>query len=422
VLVRLGAPDAPAQQPRRGALNLALVIDRSGSMAGRPLKEAKRCARFIVESLSPGDRIAVIDFDDKVRVLAPSQAVGDRTGVLRVIDAIQAGGSTALHAGWLAGAEQAGAHVTRDTVSRVLLLTDGQANVGEHHPDVIASDCARLAEAGVSTSTYGLGQSFNEDLLAAMARGGLGNGYYGESAEDLMDPFREEFDLLASLFARQVRLSAQPAQGVQLRHLNALRTDGEGRLIVPDIGHSAVGWALLRLTVPADLAEAGGGEVHVLTVAATYQTTDGEQHSCAPAHLRLPRIPAAAFESLAEDGDVAERVREVRSAELQEQARQAAFDEDWDRVDATLAQARAEAGDNEWLQQSISALEQYAAGRDLLRLGKEARYKADKLRMRSMSRTEGSGHSLEEEMSKQRYLRRKSQMGKRMPDDDPGPR
>jgi hypothetical protein len=103
---------------------------------------------------------------------------------------------------------------------------------------------------------------------------------------------------------------------------------------------------------------------------------------------------------------------------LQEEVREAAYAGDWRRVDATLAQARAEAGDNVWLQQSLAALERLAALRDTQRLGKEARYKSDKLRSRLTSFDETSGHSIEEELSKPRYARRKPEMGKRMPDDD----
>jgi Ca-activated chloride channel family protein len=418
VLVRLAAPEAPPHRPKRDPFNLALVLDRSTSMAGKPIQEAKRCAQFIVESLEPTDRVAVVDFGHDVRIAAPSQMVGNKASLLSAIAVIDSAGNTALHAGWLAGAEEAAAHVGSHAVSRVLLLTDGQANVGERNPGVIAEDCARLAEAGVTTSTYGLGRGFNEDLLAAMARGGGGNGYYGESAEDLMDPFREEFDLLAYLFARKVRVDVAPAEGVHVRPLNALRRDRDGRLILPDIGYSSMGWAMLRVTVPAALAEAGRGDVHVLTVGATYETSTGEPRTCAPAHLRLPRIPAAAFESLAEDQEVAARAREVRSAELQEEVREAAYAGDWRRVDATLAQAQAEAGDNLWLQQSLDALKRLAVLRDTQRLGKEARYKSDKLRTRLTSPNEASGHSIEEELTKPRYARRKPEMGKRMPDDD----
>ena len=177
VLVSVSAPDAPANLPPRAPLNLAIVIDRSGSMAGRPLAEAKRCAEFIVQHLGPEDRASIVTFESRVQVVAPSASAAAKEPFLRAVRAIGSGGQTALHEGWLEGAEQAAPYVVQGAIARVLLLTDGQANVGETNPATVAADCARLAASGVSTSTYGLGKGFNEELLGAMADAGGGQAY-----------------------------------------------------------------------------------------------------------------------------------------------------------------------------------------------------------------------------------------------------
>ena len=99
----------------------------------------------------------------------------------------------------MAGAEQASINQRKADVSRVLLLSDGGANRGLTDPAKIAQACGRMAKAGVSTSTYGLGGGFNEELMSAMAEAGRGNAYYGATAADLKDPFEAEFDLLRAL-------------------------------------------------------------------------------------------------------------------------------------------------------------------------------------------------------------------------------
>ncbi len=93
----------------------------------------------------------------------------------------------------------------RRRARRVILLSDGNANEGLTDPGEIASQCEAFAAAGVSTSTYGFGRHFNEELMVAMARAGGGNSYYGDTADDLFEPFDQEFSLLSSLWARAPR-------------------------------------------------------------------------------------------------------------------------------------------------------------------------------------------------------------------------
>lgn len=420
VMVRLMAPEAPGANGPRSPLNLAIVLDRSGSMGGRPLAEAKRCAAFMIDNMTDRDRVALVSFDTFVRIDAASEPATPqhRARLAQKLRGLHAGASTALHAGWLAGAEQAAAHAHPGAVSRVLILTDGQANVGEREPKAISSDCARLAEAGVTTSTYGLGARFDEDLLTAMADGGQGQSYYGETANDLMDPFREEFDLLSALVGRKLRLQFEFAPGVTGEVLNKFDTDSEGRCILPDLAYGGVAWAVARLRVPADLAEPGRSDVHLLTVHAAYDTLTGDRRSCAPAHLRLPRVPPEAFAGLAEDAEVTARAQELRVATLQEEIRVAAYDGDWERVRATVAQAREEAAGNAWVAETLDALQHFVDEQDANALGKEAKAKAWRMRKRLALMGEGLEWLATAEAAKPSYLRRKPRQGQAF--DDPG--
>jgi Ca-activated chloride channel family protein len=422
VLLLAKAPQAPGTQRVRSPLNLAIVIDRSGSMSGHPLAEAKRCAQMIIDGLQASDRASLLVYDTVVEVLVPPRPVEDREVFRRALAEVDSRGSTDLHAGWLTGAEQAGRGLGQDVLSRVLLLSDGCANHGITEVAAIARQCGEMAEAGVSTSTYGLGGSFNEELMTAMARAGQGNAYYGQTADDLADPFREELDLLSALCARGLRLSLAPAPGVRVEVQNRYRTDAGGRVLLPDLAYGAEAWALLRLTVPQAVLEGGGpGDIHLLTTSLTYTDLAGDIGHAEPVHLRLPRHPAPVFAAIAENSRVARRADELRAADLQEQGRQAALNGDWDRVQALLSQLRVLSESNPWLAESIRKLAEYAQRRETERFSKESHYGSDKMRGRLTSSDEGAGWSEEVEQRKASYLRRKLEQGKRFDKPDEGP-
>ena len=417
VLLRVSANDLVSSKKKREALNLSVVIDRSGSMSGRPLHEAVRCAGMILERLDQNDRLSIVTYDNNVSVNVPSQFVGDRHVFRNALNDITEGGMTNLHGGWLSGAEQVALHEDKKAISRVLLLSDGCANEGVTDKDEIVRHCATLAESGVQTSTYGLGDGFNELLMAGMAKAGLGNGYYGQTAEDLMDPFTEEFDLLSSLCAKKIRLTLKPSRGVKVELLNGYSEDSEGRFILPDLAYGGEAWAMLSLIVPADMAKSDSGAIHLLT--AQIDFTDME--NCLQsdfAHLRIEPLPVNAFEAISVDPNVRARVAEVRAAKLQEQARTAARRQDWNRVEEILQELRKEVAHSPWIAATIAELERYARRRETDSFSKEAFYSAQKMRSRLAEKNENANWSLIEETDKASFLRRKMEQGKRFRPDD----
>ena len=172
LLIRVQAPAAPALQ-QRAPLRLSLVVDRSGSMDGQPLTEALRCVNHIAERLLPTDQLAVVLYDHQIQIPFPLHPANQAAAVAQTLARIDSGGSTDLFGGWQAGARQLEA-ADPVAISRVLLLSDGQANHGLTDVSQIADHCAQWLTQGVSTSTVGLGQGFNEELMIAMARAGAG--------------------------------------------------------------------------------------------------------------------------------------------------------------------------------------------------------------------------------------------------------
>jgi Ca-activated chloride channel family protein len=412
VLVRARAPEAV--QTARKPLNLALVIDKSGSMSGPPLHEAKRCAEHIVRGLSSSDTASIIAYDDTVEVLAKSGPVSDRRELLRAIRAIEVGGMTALYDGWRIGADQALFSHDRETLSRVLLLSDGNANRGLTDIGQIAKRVESVARDGVTTSTYGLGHHFNEDLMLAMGRAGGGNSYYGESAEDLMDPFQEELDLMHALYARRLTLTVDAPRGVKLRVLNDYPQPASDRWRLPDLAAGGEAWALLELCIPK---RATKKLTHLeLGARLKLKLTDGGRAVMGPRFLEVPVVSESAWRALPEDETVQRRAQEVRAAELQEEARQAALCGDWKRVDEILAIARRESADNPWVENALNNLTRYARQRQTEVFAKEARYSSHRMRSRLAAVNEVSGdYDPGVESNKPTFLRRKQEQGKRMP-------
>lgn len=416
VLVRVAAPPMPESMQRAAPLHLALVIDRSGSMSGKPLDEAKRCAEYVVKGLRAGDRVSLVAFDSEVELRVPADPLGDGRAIRKAIAGIRSGGSTNLHGGWFRGAESLAPHTGRSSLSRVILLSDGCVNHGLQDESAIAAQCRELAEAGISTSTYGLGQNFNESLMQAMARAGGGNAYYGETADDLMDPFREELALLNALVARKLRLKIAPAPGVTVKALNDYDSPAPNEWLLPDLAFGGEAWALLRVRTTRALGDAALDQrQHLFDASLSCETVEGEAVAAVPARLALPAAPAAAFDALARDEIVDRRIDELTAAREAETARSAALRGDWREVDELLARLRVRMTHSPWISGVVGELESLARRRDTLGFSKETAYSSHRMKTRIVALGEHASPD-DELLDIPAFLRRKSAQGK-----DPGP-
>jgi Ca-activated chloride channel family protein len=421
LLVRLQAPDAPAGAPApRAPLHLALVLDRSGSMHGTPLEEAKRCAVAVMERLDPSDKLALVAYDYRARVVAPLAAVTDRSAFRGAVKTIRSGGNTDLHHGWETGLAELRSASQEGAINRILLLSDGQANAGITDPARLAELCGQAQQQGVSTSTYGLGMNFEEGLMTALAKAGQGRAYYGETAEDLMDPFMEEFDLLANLWARELRLTLKAAAGVTITALNGYAQDGSATWVLPDLALGSEAWAVFRLKVkPSRLAKLAAGAAFTLAeVTVAWRDTQGQPASLPAAAFALPVLDATAFAALTPEPLVARRVGELRAAELQDLAYKACLEDDWAEVKRLLDLLRELAKENPWTQATLTELEAMAADRDSLRFRKETSMLSNSLTSRLAEKLEILNDMQPSNLS---YLRRKPRQGKAEPREDDAP-
>jgi len=204
-----------AESPRRN-LNLSLVIDRSGSMAGAPLHHALRAAESVVDRLDPDDILSVVVYDDEVDTVVTPQPVKDTAALKNSIKKVRAGGITNLSGGWLKGCEHVKNQLDPQKINRVLLLTDGHANMGIQDPKILTATSGQKAEEGITTTTLGFDRGFNEDLLIGMARAANGNFYFIQSIDEATEVFSIELDSLRAVVGQNLKVTVELADGVKL--------------------------------------------------------------------------------------------------------------------------------------------------------------------------------------------------------------
>ncbi len=253
-----------AESPRRN-LNLSLVIDRSGSMAGEPLYHALKAAESVVDQLEPSDTLSVVVYDDTVDTPVPPQPVTDKAALKTAIRQVRAGGITNLAGGWLKGCEYVKTHLDPQKINRVLLLTDGHANMGIQDPKILTATSAQKAEEGMTTTTLGFAQGFNEDLLIGMARSANGNFYFIQSIDEASEVFSIELDSLRAVVGQNLVVTIELAQGVSLVDTLSLAkvSQNEAGATVITLGELYEGEDKL-LGLSLAIAKASGGELSLM--------------------------------------------------------------------------------------------------------------------------------------------------------------
>jgi Ca-activated chloride channel homolog len=228
VEIKVKAPFKVSEN-HRTALNLALVIDRSGSMLGSKLEYVKQAALHVTELLGEDDRMSLVSFDDDVVIHASSVLVDSRSRqeLKSTISQLHTGGSTNLSGGWLTGCRAIASGQFENGLNRALLLTDGCANVGIVDPKELGNHAGELNDRGISTTTLGVGLDFDHFLLEKMSEMGGGNYYFIEDPQSIPAIFQKELKELIQVSARAVEILVQIPENVSVQVLGGWRTKND---------------------------------------------------------------------------------------------------------------------------------------------------------------------------------------------------
>lgn len=313
---------ALASQKDRPAVNVALVIDRSGSMSGEKIEQAKRAAVMALGLLDARDTISVVAFDDKIDVLVPATPMRDRAKIEAGIGQLYARGSTALYAGVETGGEQLQKYLDRERVNRAILLSDGLANVGPSSPEEVAQLGYKLIKQGISVTTLGLGMGYNEDLMTRLANVTDGNHAFVEKTEDLEKFFALEFGDLTSVVAQDVTIHIHIHPGCGCTPKRSLWRDAtiSGNDVTARINQVYGGQQkdlTIELSVPTDKPV---GAYDIADVTITYKDMASGQTVTAKDAVRLTVTRDAKEAEASIDKAVMSRVVELQAVERNEAA------------------------------------------------------------------------------------------------------
>ena len=331
------------QSKKRLPLNLSVVLDRSGSMAGEKLEYVKKAAQFLVQHLNQQDHFSLVTYNHDVTINLEPQTVSDKERITRAIEKLTAGGTTNLSGGWLQGCQLVSQNLAEQSVNRVLLLTDGLANQG-------VTDTTRLTEMArqkrgdrITTTTMGVGMDFNEDLLTKMASEGGGAFYFIDNPDQTPHIFAEELRDLLTVVAQNVMISFTPAAMVQnVTQLNTYSTepdDGKAkRFRLGDVYSEEEKVLLLEFTVKAqeNLGQASLGQLRIEYDEIAANSTI---HHVLDYSVEVAIVTESAFAEIDQHPEVGKLALMLEAARARDKAVKFADQGDFEKANAVLSKA-----------------------------------------------------------------------------------
>lgn len=300
-------------------MNIALVIDRSGSMQGEgKMGFVKDAARSIVERLRARDRIALIAYDDRAEVIIPMQPARNKAYLINRIYSLHPRGSTNLGDGLLAGYREISSRMRANTVNRVILLSDGLANHGITSLRELSGITAGNYEEGISLSTLGVGAGFNEDLMTTLAMDGGGMYYYIDRPTRIPEILAREFSSMQTLVASKITLQIELSANIGISKIIGNRFEERGKTIEYNVGELSVGERrryMIHLNIPGLTA----GKHAIGRVSLRYATPGREDDRVFTKPIYLNAMAEAGMVNLGKNDAVIERsyIFEVNEARKQ---------------------------------------------------------------------------------------------------------
>lgn len=253
------APDEPVRR-ERAPMDISLVVDVSGSMAGEKIANARAAAQSLLETLRNGDIVSIYAFSDDVYEIAAPMVVGEGTrgDLIRRVAALRDLGSTNLYGGLAAGLARMAQAPATHPIRRVIVISDGQANVGPSDPMSLGNLAASGTEAHTQVTAIGVGLDYDENTLGQLAVRSQGRLYHLANPSQMASILREEMGLLANTFATNVTIEVTPAPGVVIVEGLTMGSTVSGNVLRIPVGNLVAGASReLLFRARVDTAQAG---------------------------------------------------------------------------------------------------------------------------------------------------------------------
>lgn len=304
------------QSAPRPPLNIALVIDRSGSMKGEKMAYARDASLALVDQLGPQDRLALVSYATDVSVLSESQRASEevKEGMREAIKGLKAAGGTNISGGYVEAFKQVRDHVDERSISRVILVSDGEANIGLTNPKALKNLAADYSRRGVSLSTIGVGLDYNEDVMAGMADEGAGNYYFVDDALSAVRVFQTEMERLGGTVAKNTELVITLGEGVEHAQLYGYMYQREGQTLRVAL-HEFRGGDNKNLLLKLNVKPGARGKSALLRADLRYQRIDTSQKDSNQVELSVVRTDDAGELMGERNLEVIERVQQVEIAQ-----------------------------------------------------------------------------------------------------------
>ena len=325
MLVRLRVGARALKDAPRAPVNLALVVDTSGSMEGDMIEDAKKASLALLDSLSPGDTLAVVAFHSRADVLTPSTRITAKSAakIREQISSMRAHGTTDMAGGLRAGLDEVVKGLRAEGVNRIVLLGDGVPN--NEAPMLNLAQAA--GQSGVAVTTLGLGLDYNETLMNAVAQHSGGKFHFVRDSGAVASVFKEEVLRLKRVVGRNASLKLSPGPGVVIKGVVGLPTSMSGTDTMVTLGDMSEGDQRDVIVRVAAAGRRAGSVVELFDAAVAFDVTNG---------FTSARLEERSFVAVRATGD-AQELASGRDADVERTAARMSVA---DRIVQAIAAAR----------------------------------------------------------------------------------
>ncbi len=277
MVARIGLAARRRSATARPPVNLALLVDTSGSMEGKAIADARAASLALIGSLAPEDRISVVVFDSKAEVLQPSTRLDDTDAkdLRKKIEGMKATGTTDMASGLRMAITEVTRHLDREGVNRVVLVGDGVPNDDREILPLVAQASAQ----GISVTALGLGNDYDETLMGRIAQQSGGRFFYVDDSAKVASFFSEEVTRLHKVVARHAVLEVHPGPGVAVTGVVGRPFSGLDRGVSVPLGDLSLGEQAEVVIELASSVAKDGANVEVLDAVLRYEDgVGGAQH------------------------------------------------------------------------------------------------------------------------------------------------